>query len=78
MSGFETEMTTQKCVVIFIPLPAFSGTHVDWCRDGCNGSTRNFFPGSHDLGKLQVVRAGGETHRPCFLLLDRSRWAGYK
>ena len=34
MSGFETEMTTQKCVVIFISLPAFSGTHVDWCRDG--------------------------------------------
>ena len=34
MSGFETEMTTQKCVVIFISLLAFSGTHVYWCLDG--------------------------------------------
>ena len=34
MSGFETEMTTQKCVVIFISLPDFTGTHVERCLDG--------------------------------------------
>ena len=27
-------MTTQKCVVIFISLPDFTGTHVEWCLDG--------------------------------------------
>ena len=31
-------MTTQKCVVIFISLLAFSGTHVDWCLDGVVGA----------------------------------------
>ncbi len=71
-------MTTQKCVVIFISSSKFLRTHLLRCRDGCNGSTLIPLPGGHDPGKLQVVRAGGETHRPCFLLLDRSRWAGYK
>ena len=78
MSDFETEMTTQKCVVIFISSPAFSGTHSHRCRDGRNGSTRKLLLGSHDLGKLQVVRAGGETHRPCFFAPNHSRRAGYK
>ena len=34
MSGFETEMTTQKCVVIFISSSNFLRTHFLRCLDG--------------------------------------------
>jgi len=71
-------MTTQKCVVIFISLLAFSGTHIDRCRGGRNGSTRKLLPRVHGLGKLQVVRAGGVSRQPCFFAPNHSRRAGYK
>lgn len=34
MPCFETEMTTQKCVVIFISTLDFLRTHIERCRDG--------------------------------------------
>jgi hypothetical protein len=53
MSGFETEMTTQKCVVIFISLPAFSGTHVDWCLDGVVGAPETSYLGVTTWGNFK-------------------------
>jgi len=53
MPSFETEMTTQKCVVIFISLPAVSGTHVYWCLDGVVVPPETSYPGVTTWGNFK-------------------------
>jgi len=53
MSGFETEMTTQKCVVIFISPTDFLRTHVYWCRDGVVVAPETSYPGVTTWGNFK-------------------------
>jgi hypothetical protein len=46
-------MTTQKCVVIFISLLAFSGTHVDRCLDGVVVAPETSHPGVTTWGNFK-------------------------